>query len=139
MNRHPDIDRTLEAFFLDGPSQMPDRLFQAVLDQVERVPQRRLTRLKLRFTDMSTTARWIAAGAAAVLVVGVGFAFKAVKINHLYLFRRIVLMMGNGFQSHVCYLKIFSITFVHNPVQTGGQAFHIGHAVILVYNHASMF
>jgi hypothetical protein len=74
MNRHPDIDRTLEAFFLDGPSQMPDRLFQAVLDQVERVPQRRLTRLKLRFTDMSTTARWIAAGAAAVLVVGVGFA-----------------------------------------------------------------
>jgi hypothetical protein len=74
MNRHTDIDRTLEVFFLDGPSQMPDRLFEAVLDRVGRVPQRRLSRLKLRFTDMTTTARWVAAGAAAVLVVGVGFA-----------------------------------------------------------------
>lgn len=74
MNRHADIDRTLEVFFLDGPGQMPDRLFEAVLDRIERVPQRRLTRLKLRFTDMSTTARWVAAGTAAVLVVGVGFA-----------------------------------------------------------------
>jgi hypothetical protein len=74
MNRHRDIDRTLEGFFLDGPSQMPDRLFMTVLDQVERVPQRRLARLQLRLTDMSTTARWVAASAAAVLVVGVGFA-----------------------------------------------------------------
>ena len=74
MKRQADIDRTLEAFFLDGPSQMPDRLFDAVLDRVERVPQRRLARLQLRFNDMPTTLRWVAAAAAAVLVVGVGFA-----------------------------------------------------------------
>ncbi len=74
MNRPTDMDRTLEVFFLDGPSQMPDRLFDAVLEQVERVPQQPLARLKLRFTDMTTTARWTAAAAAAVLVVGVGFA-----------------------------------------------------------------
>ena len=74
MKRQADIDRTLEVFFLDGPSVMPDRLFEAVLDRVERVPQRPLARLLLRFNDMPSTLRWVAAAAAAVLVVGVGFA-----------------------------------------------------------------
>jgi hypothetical protein len=74
MSRQADIDQVLEAWFLDGPMEMPDRLFDGVLDRVERVPQRRLARLKLRFSDMSNTARLVAAGAAAVLVVGVGFA-----------------------------------------------------------------
>ena len=73
MKRPGDIDGVLEAWFLDGPLEMPDRLFEAVFDQVERVPQRRLARLQLRFADMTTTARLLAAGAAAVLVVGIGF------------------------------------------------------------------
>ena len=73
MKRPGDIDGVLEAWFLDGPTAMPERLFEAVLDHVERVPQRRLARLQLRFTDMTTTARLLAAGAAAVLVVGAGF------------------------------------------------------------------
>lgn len=73
MKRPGDIDGVLEAWLLDGPTAMPERLFEAVLDQVERVPQRRLARLQLRFTDMTTTARLLAAGAAAVLVVGAGF------------------------------------------------------------------
>jgi hypothetical protein len=76
MTRPRDIDSVLEAWFLDGPSEMPDRLFEAVFDRVERVPQRRLALLKLRFAEMSSTARWIAAGAAAIVVVGFGlFAF----------------------------------------------------------------
>jgi hypothetical protein len=73
MKRPGDIDSVLEAWFLEGPMEMPERLFEAVLDQVERVPQRRLARLQLRFADMTTTARLLAAGAAAVLVVGIGF------------------------------------------------------------------
>lgn len=73
MKRPGDIDGVLEAWFLDGPSEMPERLFEAVFDQVERVPQRRLARLQLRFADMTTTARLLAAGAAAVLVFGIGF------------------------------------------------------------------
>ncbi len=72
MKRPGNIDGVLEAWFLDGPSEMPERLFEAVFDQVERVPQRRLARLQLRFADMTTTARLLAAGAAAVLVVGIG-------------------------------------------------------------------
>jgi hypothetical protein len=74
MNRNGSIDGVLEAWFLDGPREMPDRVFEAVFDQVERVPQRRLARFLLRFSDMSSTAKWIAAGAAAVLAIGVGFA-----------------------------------------------------------------
>jgi hypothetical protein len=74
MNRPADAEQTLTAFFAAGPTQMPDRVFDAVFDQVERTPQRRLARLHLRFNDMSTTARLLAAGAAAVLVIGVGFA-----------------------------------------------------------------
>jgi hypothetical protein len=73
MKGQGSIDRVLEAWLHEGPTDMPDRLFDAVFDQVERVPQRRLARLQLRFTDMTSTARLIAAGAAAVLVVGVGF------------------------------------------------------------------
>jgi hypothetical protein len=74
MNRQASIDSVLEAWFLDGPNEMPDRVFDAVFDRVERAPQRRLSRLFLRFSDMSSTAKWVAAGAAAVLAVGVGFA-----------------------------------------------------------------
>lgn len=74
MKRRGDIDHVLEAWLLDGPSEMPDRLFEAVFDRVERVPQRRLARLHPRFTEMTTTARLIAAIAAAVLIVGVGLA-----------------------------------------------------------------
>ena len=74
MNRPADTEQSLTAFFAAGPTQMPDRVFDAVFDQVERTPQRRLARLHLRFTDMSTTARLLAAGAAAVLVIGVAFA-----------------------------------------------------------------
>ena len=74
MIRRRDIEQTLEVFFVEGPMSMPDRVFDGVLDRVARTPQRRLARLQLRFSDMSTTARLLAAGAAAVLVVGVGFA-----------------------------------------------------------------
>ena len=72
MTRNRDIDRVLEAWLVDGPSEMPDRLFEAVFDRVGRVPQRRLARLRLRFAEMSSTARFIAAGAAAILVIGIG-------------------------------------------------------------------
>ena len=74
MKRHGDIEGVLEAWFLDGPMEMPDRLFDAVFDQVERVPQRRLARLKLRFSDMSPTARLLVAAGATILVLGLGVA-----------------------------------------------------------------
>ena len=69
MNGQRDIERTLDAWFVDGPSVMPDRLFDAVLDQVERTPQQRLARLRLRLTEMNPRIRIYTALAAALLVV----------------------------------------------------------------------
>ena len=69
MNGLRDIDRTLDAWFVDGPSVMPDRLFDAVLDQVERTPQRRFALLRLRLTDMNPRIRIYTVLAAALLVV----------------------------------------------------------------------
>lgn len=76
MTRERDFDRVLEAWFRDGASEMPDRVYDSVLDRIERVPQRRLARLTLRFRTMNRTAR--AALIAAVVVIGVvGFAVLA--------------------------------------------------------------
>ena len=69
MNRQRDIERTLEGFFLDGPSVMPDRVFDAVFDQVERTPQRRLARLHLRLTEMNPRIRLFTVLAAALVAV----------------------------------------------------------------------
>ena len=69
-----DIDRTLDVWFVDGPSVMPDRLFDAVLDQVERTPQRPLARLRMRLTEMNPRIGWLAAAAAGLVVVIVALA-----------------------------------------------------------------
>ena len=74
MTGQRDIGRTLDAWFVDGPSVMPDRLFDAVLDQVERTPQPPFARLRLRLNDMNSNIRWLAAAAAGLVVVIVGVA-----------------------------------------------------------------
>ena len=69
MTGQRDIERTLDAWFVDGPTVMPDRLFDAVLDQVERTPQTPLARLRLRLTDMNPRIRWLTAAAAGLATV----------------------------------------------------------------------
>lgn len=71
MNRQREIDRVLDAWFVDGSSGMPDRLFEAVLDQIERVPQRRRPWTNLRVPPM--TPRLAAAAVIALVVGTVGF------------------------------------------------------------------
>jgi hypothetical protein len=70
MNGDRDFDRLLEHWLMDGISEMPDRLFDTVLDRIERVPQRRIARLKLRFLQMTPMLK-IAAAAALVVVIAV--------------------------------------------------------------------
>ena len=74
MTGQRDIDRTLDAWFVDGPSVMPDRLFDAVLDQVERTPQRPFALLRLRLTEMNPRIGWLAAAAAGLVVVVIALA-----------------------------------------------------------------
>ena len=74
MTRRRDIEPVLDAWFLDGPTEMPDRLFEAVLDRVDRTPQGRLARLNLRFAAMNPNVRIATAAAVVVVAAGVGFA-----------------------------------------------------------------
>jgi len=68
MTRDRDIERALERWFADGPSQMPDQFFDDVLDLVDHVPQRRLARLQTRLLAMNLNLR-IAAAAATIVAV----------------------------------------------------------------------
>ena len=76
MNSRREIERVLETWFADGPAVMPDRVFDAVFDRVERTPQRRLARLQMRLTEMTMTPRirLIMAAAAALIVAVVGYS-----------------------------------------------------------------
>jgi hypothetical protein len=72
MTRDRDIERVLDRFYADGPSEMPDRVLLGVIDRIERVPQRRLVRLETRFAAMSLNARLAAAAAVVIVIAGVG-------------------------------------------------------------------
>lgn len=74
MNRNRDIEPVLEAWFLAGPTRMPDHLFDAVLDRVERIPQGRFGTLRLRSTFADHRRRWLALAAAAAVLATVGLA-----------------------------------------------------------------
>lgn len=77
MTRDRDIERVLDQFYADGPSEMPDRVFVGVFDRIERVPQRRLAFGMTRFATMNFKLRLAAAAAIVVALVGVGaFAYS---------------------------------------------------------------
>lgn len=71
MNRERDIERVLDAWLQPGPTVMPDRLFDDVLERIERQPQRRLARLQLRITTMRPVTI-LAVAAAITVAVGAG-------------------------------------------------------------------
>jgi hypothetical protein len=71
MNRERDIERVLDAWLAQGPTVMTDRLFDDVLERIERQPQRRLARLQLRIATMRPITI-LAAAAAIAIAVGAG-------------------------------------------------------------------
>lgn len=71
MTRDRDIERVLETWLAPGPTVMPDRLFDGVLERIERQPQRRLARFQLRFSAMRPITI-LAAAAAITIAVGAG-------------------------------------------------------------------
>jgi hypothetical protein len=68
MTRDRDIERVLDGWFADGPTSMPDRFFDGVLDRVDRTSQRRLAGLTTRLLPMNTNIRLVAAIAAVVAI-----------------------------------------------------------------------
>ena len=69
MTHDRDLERVLERWLTDGPAQMPDRLFDAVIDRVDRTPQRRLAGLATRYLTMPSNARLTVVAAAVIIAV----------------------------------------------------------------------
>jgi YVTN family beta-propeller protein len=73
MTRERDIERVLQAWLEPGASEMPDRLFDGIVDRIERVPQRRFAWTTMRFTNMISPLKLAAVVAIAIaIVVGTG-------------------------------------------------------------------
>lgn len=72
MTRDQDIERVLDQWFTEGPTQMPSRFLDDTLDRIDCAPQHRLA-LRTRLPNMTVTARLAAVAAAIVIAVGVVF------------------------------------------------------------------
>jgi hypothetical protein len=70
MTQQRDIERLLDQWFSDGPSQAPDRVVDIVTDRIERQSQRPAWRLHWRPLPVHAYAK-IAVAAAAVLIVAI--------------------------------------------------------------------
>jgi hypothetical protein len=73
MTRDQDIERVLDWWFTEGPTQMPNRFLDDTLDRIDRAPQRRLARLQTRLPAMHPDLRF-AAAAVVLAAAGLGAA-----------------------------------------------------------------
>jgi hypothetical protein len=80
MSRERDIERVLDAWLRPGPTVMPDRLFDAVMEEVERRPQRLLPRIRRGIAALRL-GMLLAAAAAIVAAVGIGAALLGPPIG----------------------------------------------------------
>jgi hypothetical protein len=74
MNRDLNVDRALERWLAEGPSQLPDHVIDGIVRQLEETHQRRSTWLPRRDT-MTRMLLSVGGVAAAVLIAVVGFAY----------------------------------------------------------------
>ena len=74
MKHERDIDRLLDHWLSDGPTEVSDRVVLDVADRIERQPQRPAWRFLRRPTPMSSSSRWAAVLVALALMAVVGFA-----------------------------------------------------------------
>ncbi len=74
MTHERDIDRLLDLWLTDGPTEVSDRVVLDVADRIERQPQRPAWRFPRRPTIMSSSVRWAAVLVALALMAVVGFA-----------------------------------------------------------------
>jgi hypothetical protein len=70
MTTDRDFDRIATAWLADGPEELPDRVMDAVVDEIHVTPQRHALRLPWRFPSMNTPARVAAAAVIGVLAIG---------------------------------------------------------------------
>jgi hypothetical protein len=73
MTTNRDLERLLDAWFADGPSEVADRVIDDVADRIERQPQYPAWRLRPWRTLMSPTFKLVAAAAAVLVVAVIGY------------------------------------------------------------------
>jgi hypothetical protein len=71
MTTDPDFDWIAQAWLAEGPEQLPDRVLDAVVDEIHLTRQRRVVRVPWRNLRMNQMSRALA-GIAAIAVVLVG-------------------------------------------------------------------
>ena len=74
MTHDRDIDRLLDLWLIDGPTQVADRVILDASKRIDHQPQRPAWRFLWRPTPMNGSLRLMAAAAAAILIAVVGFA-----------------------------------------------------------------
>jgi hypothetical protein len=70
MTDQRELDRLLDAYFVDGTDELSDRVIDAALDQIDHTNQRRRMRLPRRFPTMTMPLRIATAAVIGVLAVG---------------------------------------------------------------------
>jgi hypothetical protein len=73
MTTDRDLERLLDAWFADGPNEVPDRVIGVVADRIGRQRQRRAWRLQRR-PFMNTQIKLIAAATVAVVLAVAGWS-----------------------------------------------------------------
>jgi hypothetical protein len=72
MTREQDIERVLDGWLAEGPTQMPSRFLDDTLDRIDRAPQRRFVGLRPRLSGTKPNPRLAAAAAIVLLIAGIG-------------------------------------------------------------------
>jgi hypothetical protein len=72
MTQQPDIERLLDHWFAEGPSQVPDRVFDDAVGRLDRQSQTSAWRLRWRNLNVTTPARLAVAAIAIIAVLGAG-------------------------------------------------------------------
>jgi len=75
MSTDRETTRLVRSWLEEGVTRLPDRVLDAVLDQVPTTPQRRSWWPAWRSNEMNTYAKLIAAAAAVLVVAVVGYQF----------------------------------------------------------------
>lgn len=70
MTDQRELDRLLDAFLVEGSNELPDRVIDAALDEIDHIQQRRAIRAPRRLQDAPPLARFAAAAVVGVLVIG---------------------------------------------------------------------
>jgi Tol biopolymer transport system component len=73
MTDQRELDRLLDAFFIEGTDELADRVIDSALDQIDHTQQRRALRMPRRLSTMNPFTRVAAAAVIGVLAVGVAF------------------------------------------------------------------